>query len=268
MKLRIEHRTTFGYAEPVTESAAEVRLRPIGSDGQALHAFQISVDPRATLRRYSDRFGNDVRYFNMLAPLRSLVITSVCEVSTAARYVSAGGPLSPLDAFDFLTPTRFAPDSPALRDFAAAHRVPGDAEATALALMRAIHAQFVYEPGVTNVHTSADEALQLKRGVCQDFAHTLISLCRSCELPARYVSGYLYSARIEGRDDAASHAWVDVFTGERGWISLDPTHNCAQGENYVRLGVGRDYADVPPTRGTYKGAAKETLEVKVDLRVI
>jgi transglutaminase-like putative cysteine protease len=95
----------------------------------------------------------------------------------------------------------------------------------------------------------------------------LIALCRICALPARYVSGYLYSPRAAARDDAASHAWVDVFTSERGWISLDPTHNCAQNGQYVRLAVGRDYSDVPPTRGTYKGAAKETLDVKVDVRV-
>jgi transglutaminase-like putative cysteine protease len=268
MRLRIEHTTLFSYSEQVTESVAELRLRPAAVDGQSVHSFNLSVAPRTPTRRYTDRFGNDVRYFNVLAPLTHLTVTSTSEVSTAAYYGATPGALSPIDQFDFLAPTHFAPISPALREFAGGHRVPNNPRETAQRLMAAIHAQFVYEPGATTVYTSSEQALALKRGVCQDFAHTLISLCRICEIPARYVSGYLYSPRVATRDDAASHAWVDIFIDDTGWIALDPTHNCAQNESYVRLGVGRDYGDVPPTRGTFKGAAKEVLDVKVNVRVV
>jgi transglutaminase-like putative cysteine protease len=112
------------------------------------------------------------------------------------------------------------------------------------------------------VRTTADEVLALGRGVCQDFAHVLIAACRSGGIPARYVSGYLYDAEAEA-EHAASHAWVDVFNPELGWLSLDPTHDREQNDHYVRVAVGRDYADVPPTRGVYRGTASESLEVSV-----
>ncbi len=133
-------------------------------------------------------------------------------------------------------------------------------------VMNTIFGEFKYEPGATTVQTSAEDAIALKRGVCQDFAHVMIGVCRSHGMPARYVSGYLYSPTASTRDDAASHAWVDVYVPGQGWLALDPTHNCAQGAHYVRLGVGRDYADTPPTRGTFKGAAQETLAVNVTVR--
>jgi transglutaminase-like putative cysteine protease len=109
--------------------------------------------------------------------------------------------------------------------------------------------------------------LALGRGVCQDFAHVMLAACRCVGIAARYVSGYLYDPTLEG-DNAASHAWVDIWDEERGWIALDPTHDRDQNESYVRVAVGRDYADVPPTRGVYKGAANETLSVRVGLQTI
>jgi transglutaminase-like putative cysteine protease len=113
------------------------------------------------------------------------------------------------------------------------------------------------------VHTTAGEALADGRGVCQDFAHVMIGACRARGVPARYVSGYLHDTRANG--DGESHAWVDVHVGNT-WLSLDPTHDTAQTEHYVRVGVGRDYADVPPSRGVYRGTATETLEVAVTIR--
>ena len=133
--------------------------------------------------------------------------------------------------------------------------------------MKAVATELVYEPGATDVQTRADEVLALGRGVCQDFAHVLLAACRCVGIPARYVSGYLYDPKLEG-DNAASHAWVDVWDEGRGWIALDPTHDREQTEAYVRVAVGRDYGDVPPTRGVYKGAAHETLAVRVGLRAL
>ena len=123
-----------------------------------------------------------------------------------------------------------------------------------------------YETGATDVETLAEEALAAGHGVCQDFAHVMIGLCRLKGIPARYVSGYLFDRSAGGNGGTASHAWVDVFDPERGWVSLDPTHDREQTNCYVRVGVGRDYADVPPTRGVYKGKAREELEVAVRIR--
>jgi transglutaminase-like putative cysteine protease len=130
-------------------------------------------------------------------------------------------------------------------------------------LMTAVRNAMTYERGSTHVHTTADEALADGRGVCQDFAHVLIGACRARDVPARYVSGYLFDPDSGGQSE--SHAWVDVFEDGR-WVSLDPTHDTEQTARYVRVGVGRDYADVSPTRGVYKGVAEETLDVVVTIR--
>ena len=127
--------------------------------------------------------------------------------------------------------------------------------------MRALRSRLVYERGATDVMTRADAALELGRGVCQDFAHVMLAACRRAGIPSRYVSGYLYDPQEE--HEAESHAWVDVLDAQRGWVSIDPTHDREQTEAYVRVAVGRDYADVPPTRGVFKGFSEETLEVAV-----
>ena len=150
----------------------------------------------------------------------------------------------------------------AIGELAASVEPGATAAETAARLMAKVRDAMVYELGSTHVHTRADEALADGRGVCQDFAHVLIGVARLHGLPARYVSGYLYDPS-RGAEHEASHAWVDVLDPVRGWISLDPTHDREQTDHYVRIGVGRDYADVPPTRGVYKGPGEETLEVSV-----
>jgi transglutaminase-like putative cysteine protease len=132
--------------------------------------------------------------------------------------------------------------------------------------MEAIYTSCAYEPGSTGISTTADAVLAERRGVCQDFAHLLIALCRSLGLPARYVSGYLYDAKLPPGAIVASHAWAEVFLEQRGWLGLDPTHNRTTGPDYVRVAVGRDYADATPARGVFQGGAHETLEVRVRVR--
>ena len=133
--------------------------------------------------------------------------------------------------------------------------------------MAAVRGELVYDPAATDVQTRADEVLALGRGVCQDFAHVMLATCRCAGIPSRYVSGYLYDPTLIG-DNAASHAWVDVWDETVGWSALDPTHGREQTDAYVRVAVGRDYADVPPTRGVFKGAASETLSVRVGLQAL
>jgi transglutaminase-like putative cysteine protease len=261
MRLRIEHHTTLTYDDPISEAYTEMRLRPGDAGGQTCLAFSLSTEPHGAVMQYVDRFGNDVRHVDVLETHTRLSVIAVSTVLTATELRDAHMLLSPLDEYDYLAPTRYTPHAAAMRAFAAPYIVPSDPFDTAVGLMHAIHAEMTYRPGATDVSTSATEVLDLRAGVCQDFAHLMLALCRGEGIPARYVSGYLYGP--DHADDAASHAWVDVFIPQRGWISLDPTHDTAQTERYVRLGVGRDYADVPPTRGTYKGTAKESLKVKV-----
>lgn len=263
MRLRIEHRTTLTYDEAISEAYTELRLRPSDSGGQSCLSFSLATEPRGAVMHYFDRYGNDVRHFDVLETHTRLNVVAMSTVLTAPELRDSSFALSPLDEYDFLAPTRYAPHAESMRAFAAPHIAPGDAFGTAMRVMQVIHGEMTYRPGATDVSTSALEVLELRAGVCQDFAHLMLSLCRGADIPARYVSGYLYGP--DHADDAASHAWVDVFVPGRGWISLDPTHNTPQTERYVRLGVGRDYADVPPTRGTYKGTAKESLEVQVTM---
>jgi transglutaminase-like putative cysteine protease len=216
------------------------------------------------VREYLDHFGNDVRHFDILESHERLVVTASSEVLTPERLIDAK-PLSLLEEYDYLMPTAYAPAGKAVRELVSEARCDGTPAERAHALMRAVRERLAYVPGATTVHTTGEDALAAGRGVCQDFAHVLIAACRLDGIPARYVSGYIYEPEREG-DDVATHAWVDVCDDSRGWVSLDPTHAQEQTEIYVRVGVGRDYADVPPSRGLYKGDAKERLSVRVSLR--
>jgi transglutaminase-like putative cysteine protease len=262
MRLKVEHKTRFTYDAPVREAYSELRLRPLDAGGQRCLGFTLVTEPRAAVRGYRDRHGNDVRHFDCLGPHQELIVTSTSEVLTPEAFGDPEASLSPLDAYDYLGPTEYAPHGDAVRFFAGPHEVSGDRMATVLALTEAVRQALRYEKGATDVRTPADEALARGRGVCQDFAHLLLAGCRVLGIPGRYVSGYVLPDGEPG-DQAASHAWVDVFLAGVGWISLDPTHGRPQTSQYVRVAVGRDYAEVPPTRGVFKGPAQEALAVEV-----
>jgi transglutaminase-like putative cysteine protease len=262
MRLKVEHTTRFAYDAPVREAHAELRLRPLDSGGQRCLGFSLETEPRSPVRSYRDRHGNDVRFFDCLHPHQELVVKAVSEVLTPDGFSDPETSLSPLDAFDYLSATDYAPHRDSIREFAAPHATAGDALATATALANAVRRGLRYDKGATDVRTPADEALARGGGVCQDFAHLLLACCRVQGIPGRYVSGYVLPGGDIG-DQAASHAWVDVFVEGQGWASLDPTHGRSQNGQYVRLAVGRDYAEVPPTRGIFKGPANEELSVEV-----
>jgi transglutaminase-like putative cysteine protease len=265
MILRVEHTTEFGYDAPIAEAYTELRLRPLEGGGQHCSSFRLRTEPVGLrVREYLDHFGNDVHHFDVLESHERLSVTAVSEVMTPEWFTGDRRQPTPLELYDYLSPTGYAPFAGAVTKLAAGFTGDGSGFDRASGLMTAVREELVYEPGATDVQTRADEVLELGRGVCQDFAHVMLAACRCVGIAARYVSGYLYDPRLEG-DNAASHAWVDIWDEERGWIALDPTHDRGQTESYVRVAVGRDYADVPPTRGVYKGAAHETLTVHVGL---
>lgn len=264
MRLKIQHITTFNYDQPISEAYTEMCLRPQDGFGQHCLSFSLTTEPHDERLTYVDRFGNDVSHFDVIQPHEKLVVSARSEVLTPDSFIQSAVNLSPLDEFDFLMHTDYAPLTADILNFAASQEVPGNPKETALALMSHVYATLQYEKGVTDVRTTAEQALVLQRGVCQDFSHLMLAACRTLKIPARYVSGYLYSEN----PDTASHAWVDVCIPGEGWISLDPTHNCEQTGEYVRVAVGRDYADVPPTRGIFVGNAKETMQVKVTVTAV
>lgn len=265
MRLAIEHWTSFSYESPIAEAQTELRLRPLDGSGQHCSAFRLVTDPPGVrIRSYLDHLGNQIQHFDLLEPHDRLTVTAMSEVQTPAAFVDDRRTASQLELYDYRAPTEYVTLSPEVRDFAALHAGTGSAAERATSLSGAIFSDFTYETGVTDVHTRVDEVLALRRGVCQDFAHLLLASCRCEGIAARYVSGYLFDPTAVG-DAAASHAWVDVLDDTRGWVSLDPTHDREQTEAYVRVAVGRDYGDVPPTRGVYRGPAEETLAVRVAL---
>lgn len=261
MRLKIEHSTIFTYDHPVSEAYTEMRLKPIDGDGQRCLYFRLTTEPQDQVLQYTDPFGNEVHHYDVIQPHQKLRVTATSEVSTAELYMADSSTLMPLDEFNYLSPTKYAPHTPDLVEFSASRKTTDAPLDTALAFMGAIFENLVYEKGATDVRTTADKALYLGRGVCQDFSHIMLAACRIQSIPARYVSGYLYN----NGHTSASHAWVDVLVPERGWVSLDPTHNREQTGQYVRVAVGRDYADVPPTRGIFKGNAKEKMDVEVSV---
>jgi transglutaminase-like putative cysteine protease len=261
MRLKIEHTTTFTYDQLISEAYTEMRLKPLDAGGQRCLSFHLVTEPQDAVLRYRDHFGNDVHHFDVIQSHQKMVVTAISEVLTADRFSPDSSGLSPLDEFNYLSPTLYAPHTVDLIHFSASHRLDNDPLGSAMTIMQAIHGMLIYEKGATDVKTTADQALALGRGVCQDFSHIMLVACRTQMLPARYVSGYLYN----NGHTAASHSWVDVLVPDRGWISLDPTHNREQTEQYVRVAVGRDYSDVPPTRGIFKGNAKEKMDVQVSV---
>ncbi|HWD27445.1 MAG TPA: transglutaminase family protein [Rhizomicrobium sp.] len=275
----VRHVTRFRYSAPVRESVMELRMQPRSEGPQMLRSFQIVTNPRAQLYAYTDYLGNAVYHFNVLRDHDELRIEAqaVVEIAAGRELPGAADTLEwgryngynlSDDQFDLLEPSTFARSTPDLRAFIAAHGLEkpagGDPLTALRSLSKTIHDAFEYMPGVTDASSPIDVALKVRRGVCQDFSHIMIAVARSWGIPARYVSGYLANGR--GRDrssDDATHAWVEAYLPSLGWIGFDPTNDIAAAERHIRAAVGRDYADVPPTRGTFKGGAESELAIAV-----
>jgi len=274
MRLRVRHTTRFRYSEEIADTAMEMRLRPIDDMRQRLVSYRLTVTPRGPIHGYTDVLGNHVETWNFRAPHREIVVTSEATVETLA--VSEASTTAPVLAVaKRYQMTRF--DGPVLtngrvRELAALVRqAGGDPLAGAT---EAIHRRFTYAPNTTTVHSTVEEITVRGAGVCQDFAHLWIAICRAMGIPARYVSGYVASQPAAGGSiGQASHAWAEGWREGQGWIGYDPTNWSTTtggrvGDQHIRVAVGRDYRDVPPTRGVYRGLAEESLTVDVRVEAL
>ena len=269
MRYDILHRTRYTYATPVRDSFNDVRLQPMPIPEQTVESFLLKVLPAARLTHSTDFYSNWIQHFEIIEPHSHLSIEANSRVNTHPPAPLPDEPLCSFEqmrgapnierCFDYLQASRFVELSPEAWKLAvdATHGLD-DAWQAALALMRFVHGWLKYETASTHVHTHMAEVLQQRRGVCQDFAHLLIGLCRVLKIPARYVSGYLATEAA-----SATHAWVEIFVPGQGWRGLDPTHNCQIGETYIKLGNGRDYGDVPPISGNYRGTRDHQMTVEV-----
>jgi transglutaminase-like putative cysteine protease len=281
VRYRIRHSTTYVYERPVFESFNEIRLQPMACASQTLLDFDLVIEPPATVISFRDYYDNAVHDFGVPYLHEHLSIHATSDVVThAGEDEQLAGPrdgepdASPSlgalrgdDGFadlwaEFLGPSVYIVLADASADLAR-ELVEGDPDATALAYFRraadVVRERLAYRVGATTVNSSVAEVLAGGSGVCQDFAHVVISLCRHAGLPARYVSGYLGNVA----DASASHAWAEAFVPPYGWVGIDATLGLLCTGRHVKVGVGRDYADVAVLRGTYHGGGEATLEVSV-----
>ena len=282
MLLEIRHLTQYHYAQTVRESVMELWMQPWKGAGQRLISFELDLDPAARLFSYADPYGNAVYHFDVPQPHDRLDILARSAVETQAPTPLPerldSGEWNRLrsdfvrgEHLDFLRPHGFVENTAALAAFIDKHGLnelrPGDPLMAVRAVSKAIHDSLDYQAGATTAESRIDEALGLGRGVCQDFSHIMIAILRSWGIPARYVSGYLFTDRDLGdrSDPDATHAWVEAYIPFYGWLGLDPTNNCIVNDSHVRLAIGRKFSDCSPVKGTYKGTAKQTLEVGVSV---
>ena len=243
--------------------------------------FRLEVWPHAQVLSTSDCMQNAIHYFDiprshseLLLRAQTLVMVQESDQLPESLGSSEWKELTAVAAtghhWDWLRPSTFARPTSLLADFAEEIGFGQDKDplTALLSLNEKIHTTVDYTPQSTAVDSPIDTALQNRRGVCQDFSHIMIALLREVGIPARYISGYVFLDPEKTKEkelSGASHAWVEVFLPSTGWIGLDPTNNSVVSDKHIRIAVGRDYADVPPTRGTYKGNARSELTVGVHI---
>lgn len=285
MRFRISHETVYKYATPASESVGELRIYPVDTPDQKVSNRRIHLDPEVPVDTFTDYFGNTVGCFSIPFRHRKLQVRMTAEVETRRPPdpgPAAGIPVGEarrlnrdrrIGLYLYRQPTAAVPLGKGTDLF----RKRFFREATPLrtaveSLNSWIHTNFTYMPGVTDVSTPLSKVLRERKGVCQDFAHLMLSILRHNGIPARYVSGYIEpidptkSDASELVGAAASHAWVEVNLPDGRWWGLDPTNNQPAGERHVKVAVGRDYHDVAPLRGTFKGAANQKLQVIVSMK--
>ena len=270
MLIDVEHRMHFDYDDFIRESQMEIRVEPQVGSNQALHSFQLAVGPEASVDRYVDWNDNWVHnlairdYHNRIEIVARSLVDTISSHRRLEDAVSSPGPDIPGEFLDFCRFGGPVTSSPELEvvgmEVAAAPGASVGAQVAAIGEI--LTARIDYRPGTTNWRSTVSDVLQKGSGVCQDFAHLGLALLRMRGIPCRYVSGYLHV----GEEPAQSHAWIEFYAGIEGWFAFDPTHSRVPDENYVVVGVGRSYADVPPNRGVCRGRARETLEAVVSTR--
>ena len=286
-RYHLVHTTEFLYDGPVSESYNEVRLRPLQDEKQSCLSFRLTTNPGSRGTAYRDAHGNWVHQFNVLREHRHLKVEAEsvvlahegsefpADATTLAEFDANRGKLSE-EYFDLLAPSAYVPHLEELREFigAAEKDAGGTVAGFARAASDVIHSGLRYVKGATHVHSSIKDSLSVGAGVCQDFAHVLLGVVRMRGIPGRYVSGYLVprsAVSPEAKQENvigghASHAWTEVLMPGGNWMALDPTFGKPVGLRHIRVAYGRDYGDVAPVRGVYKGQAGQRLCVDVRVR--
>jgi transglutaminase-like putative cysteine protease len=283
MNFAIRYLTTYSYDAEVVDNLNALRVKPAANSRQRCDEFTVRLDPEVRVHRHDDYFGTEVVEFEISRPHRKLTVDVRARVSTQKP---ADPPQAPWQALaengyreaggEFLLQTDDAPASPALAELLLTTRAATSPLAAVMLVSELIPDRFEYRKGATYVDSTIDHVLDLGAGVCQDFVHLGLCLLRHHGIAARYVSGYLFATRNsdpanpEESIEVDTHAWLEALLpvldgGDPIWIGADPTNRGLAGETHVKIGHGRHYADVPPIKGVYRGAAESELEASVTM---
>ncbi|MBC8079630.1 MAG: transglutaminase family protein [Gorillibacterium sp.] len=281
MKYLIEHINTYHYETTVDQSMNTIRLKPRADECQHLQEYRAMITPASLTREHMDLWGNHVETFFIPEQHKQLEVKALSIItiqkSPLIHQIDYSQEMKNIfysDMFHkhyraYLMDTGLTYLNP--EQIAQVTREVGRMENPvqyALDVMNYVNKTFTYGGDVTNVATRAMEAFDLKKGVCQDFSHIMLGILHAQYIPARYVSGYLYIGEDSAlKGDGATHAWVEVMVPGIGWIGLDPTNNIEALAYHVRVGAGRDYGDVSPMQGVYRGGS-HTLDVKVSVTLL
>jgi transglutaminase-like putative cysteine protease len=285
MLLEVHHITEYRYDRAVRESVIELRMQPRRTSHQSLVSFELDVEPNAQILSYTDSWGNDVHHFDIphLHGQLDIVARSVVETHervglpdalTMEEWGALDTNAARGESWDFLAMHGFVEQTAALRAFIEAQDLMALKDRDPLSALRELNRRLYeaigYEAGVTEPDSPIDHALTEGRGVCQDFAHIMVAICRRFGVPARYVSGFLYTdqASHDRSTPGATHAWIEAYLPTLGWIGFDPTNDLVAGERHLAVAFGRDYSDVPPSQGVFRGEAESHLAVGVSVRKI
>ncbi len=274
MLLKITHTTDLNYSDLISESVMELRVTPRQEQDQHRLSFNLAIGPSTSTISYFDWVGNTVHGFTINAFHQQIriIATSIVETEKPrldATQTSDAWPIAPragdFSLHDFLQFGGPIVDSPNLRKNVEQLQ-PRDGEPLAGLAQRMIdliNQRFTYQSGVTTAASPITDMLEHGQGVCQDFTHLMIGMARALRIPARYISGYLHPQSERFRGYTQTHAWCELLFPSVGWIGFDPANRCAANEHFVKVGIGRDFRDVPPNKGVYRGQAKETMAVQV-----
>jgi len=288
MRYKVSHVTEYKYQDAVGLCHNRLCLTPRNNSHQVCQSSDIRIVPHPDEFNYrTDFFGNTVAFFSSYREHDTLQVTAVSSVDLSGRSEADQAANSPVlwkdvgnflnqesndttDVFQYTLPSQYIPHSPAIRDFAKSC-FPENVTlwAACNALMQKIFKSIEFKPGFTTINTPVEDVIRDKKGVCQDFAHLMISCLRNMGLPAKYVSGYIETIpaagtkKLTGTD--ASHAWVSIFFPAVGWVEFDPTNCLLPSNKHITVAYGRDYHDVAPLKGIVFGSGKQSLSVKVDV---
>lgn len=261
MRLKISHVTEYHYQEPVEYALQRLRLTPKDSPGQKVLHWQTSVSGAGHEAAYNDHFGNRVELVSITGGEKAIRVIAEGEVETEERHGVFGPNLGNVPLWLFRRDTALTRPGRHIRELV--RFIAGDGDLGRMHnLMGAIHTAVEYRTGATGPETTAEQALELRAGVCQDHAHIFIAAARQMGLPARYVSGYMLDGSAVS---AASHAWAEIHIDGLGWVGFDAANDICPDERYVRVACGLDYTDAAPVSGMLVGASQGTMNVSVNV---